>query len=246
MLKLFLSAVIALAVSSPALASRIAATPIPQDGQIVRFEKGVPTVEDDLADAAVRVMPLPDLDHGSMQFMIVVYNKSPMPVNIGVENISFSHNDAPVAVFTKNELEAKAKNRAMWSQIGYAMLAGAAAAAQNNKTYIRTNSHYSTPYGGFSGSSRTVISRPGLSDGQLASVAAGGAAIALSQIGLQKTLENLNDEILQTTTLDPETAYGGRIVVGKLKKVAKGDTITVAVDVAGSLHEFDFGIEKTK
>lgn len=224
--------------AGPALAE-LAIKPAPEPSQVVRFDRGVPTIEEDLPDqqAAVRVVPLPGLDHGSLTFKVAVYNKSKAPFNLGVENASLSHGDEKLAIFTKEDLEKKAKTRAIWSQIGYAALVGVAAAAQNNNTHITTY----TPRGGVY---RTVINRPGLSDGQVVTVAAGGTAIALSQVGLQKTLEALNDEILQTTTLDPDSGYGGRIVCAKLKKATVGDPIVLTVEINGEKHVFRFLIDK--
>ena len=237
----FVGALALAAVAMPA-APAIAATqikPQPEANQVVRYDRGVPTVEEDLPDqqAAVRVVPLPGLDHGSLTFKVAVYNKSKASFNFGVENIAFADGSEQLAVFTKDELAKRAKSRALWSQIGYAMIAGAAAAAQNNNTTVTTV----TPRGGVY---RTVINRPGLSDGQLASVAAGGGAIALSQIGLQKTLDSLNDEIIQTTTLDPESGYGGRIVCSKLKKAALGEIVSLTITINGEKHLFRFVIDK--
>ena len=228
----------ALYLGSPA-AAELAIKPQAETVQVVRFDKGIPTIEEDLPEqqAAVRVVPLPKLDHGSLTFKVAVYNKSKQPFNFGVENVSIAHGDQQLAVFTEQQLEKKAKSRAMWSQIGYAMLAGAAAAAQNNNTHITTY----TPRGGVY---HTVVSRPGLSDGQIATVAAGGAAIALSQIGLQKTLDNLADDIVQTTTLDPDSGYGGRIVCEKMKKVAAGDIVLLTVAINGEKHLFRFLVDK--
>lgn len=225
------------AVAAPAMAE-VAIKPQPDANQVVRFDRAIPTIEEDIPDqeAAVRVVPLPGLDHGSLTFKVAVYNKSKRTFNFGVENVGFSQGDQQLAVFSKDELEKKAKNRAMWSQIGYAMLAGAAAAAQNNNTHITTY----TPRGGVY---HTVINRPGLSDGQLATIAGGGAAIALSQIGLQKTLDALNDEIIQTTTLDPDSGYGGRIVCAKLKKTAVGDILFLTITVDGEKHQFRFVVD---
>ena len=208
--KLVLTAFCALLISSPAIAGSFAARPVQGAEQTIRFDQGHPTIEDNLAGAGVRIMPIEGLDHGSLQFNVAVFNKTGASFNVGVENIAVIYRGTTLACFTKDELAHKAKKRAMWSQIGYAMLAGAAAAAQNNDTTITTT----TPRGGVY---RTVIQRPGLSDGQLATVAAGGGAIALSQIGLQKTLDALNGEILQTTTLDPQMGYGGRVVLQKLQ-----------------------------
>jgi len=224
--------------ASPGIAaSKIKAVPVTAEGQTVRYEKGLATIEDDLPLAGVRVMPLAELDHGSMQFKIAVYNKSQAPFNFGVENVSAEHNKQALAVFSVEELEKKAKSRAMWSQIGYAMLAGAATAAQNNNTTYTTY----TPRGGVY---RTVVNRSGLSTGQVATVAAGGGAIALSQIGLQKTLESLNDEILQTTTVDPDSGYGGKIIVAKMKGMKAGDVVAVTVMTGTEKHVFQFTVSQ--
>jgi hypothetical protein len=227
-----------LIVAGPAY-GKITIKPAPEPNQVVKFDRGIPTIEEDIPEqkAAVRVVPLPGLDHGSLTFKVAVYNKSKENMNVGVENISFLHGEQKMAVFTKEQLESKAKKRAMWSQIGYAMLAGAAAAAQNNNTTVTTYAPGGRVY-------RTVIDRPGLSDGQIATVAAGGGAIALSQIGLNKTLEMLNDEIIQTTTLDPDSGYGGRIVCEKLKKAKPGEVVTLAVEVNGERHLFRFKVDK--
>lgn len=237
-MKKILIASIGLFVATPAIA-KLEIKPAPDSTQIVRFDRGIPTLEEDIADqqAAVRVVPLPGLDHGSLTFKIAVYNKSQSPMNVGVENITLSYGAETFAIFTKEQVESKTKSRAMWSQLGYAMLAGAAAAAQNNDTTVTTYAPSGRVY-------RTVIQRPGLSDGQIAAVAAGGGAIALSQIGLNRTLETLSNEYLQTTTLDPESGYGGTIVCAKLKNAKVGQFVALAVEVNGEKHVFRFRVEK--
>ncbi|MBI0476892.1 hypothetical protein D9601_16185 [Sphingomonas sp. MA1305] len=238
MKKVMMSMGIALVVATPAYA-KLEIKPVAGPAQIVRFNQGVPEIEEDLPDqqAAVRIVPLPGLDHGSLTFKVAVYNKSRQAMNVGVENIAFSYGANRLPVFTKAQVESKAKKRAMWSQIGYAMLAGAAAAAQNNNTTVTTYAPSGRIY-------RTVIERPGLSDGQVAAVAAGGGAIALSQVGLNKTLEMLNDEYIQTTTLDPDSGYGGRIICSKLKNAKIGELVALAVEVNGERHLFKFRVER--
>lgn len=221
-----------LAISGPASAAKtVALQPIAGETQEVRYEQGIPTVE----NFSVRVMPLRELDHGSMQFAIAAFNSGDRPFNFGVENIKVSHNGQEVPVFTRDELEKKAKSRARWSQLGYALLAGAAAAAQNNNYTATTY----TPRGVY----RTVVNRPGLSGSQVATIAVGGGAIALSQIGLQKTLESIGEEVLQTTTVDPGEGYGGRIVVSKLKKAKAGDLITLSIEAGGAVDQFTFALQ---
>jgi hypothetical protein len=224
-------AALGLCIGAPAHAEKtVKLEPVASADQVVRFEKGIPTVEDD----TVRVMPIRELDHGSMQFLVAVYNTQEIPFNFGIENVSASVGGSQLAVFSREELEKKAKKRAMWSQLGYAMLAGVATAAQNNNYTATTY----TPRGVY----HTVITQPGLSSGQVATIAAGGGAIALSQIGLQRTLEALGDEILQTTTIDPQTGYGGRVVVAKAKKAKAGDRVTITVDAGGRARDFTFMI----
>jgi hypothetical protein len=239
MFKSFIGAAIvaALSLASPALAKPISIKPVPREGQTVRYDKGNPTIEDDMTNGAVRIMPIPSLDHGSLQFMVVAYNKGPESTNFGVENVFMTRGDTRIACFTKDELESKAKNRAMWSQIGIAMLAGVAAAAQNNNTLITTT----TPRGGVY---TTRIQNPGLSGGQVATLAAGAGGIALSQYRLQQTLDSLNDEILQTTTVDTDGSYGGRVVLNKIKKTKYPENISITVNFAGEDHVFDFIVTK--
>ncbi|KQS04517.1 hypothetical protein ASG11_09870 [Sphingomonas sp. Leaf357] len=178
------------------------------------------------------------MDHGRLQFKVAVYNKSAKAINVGIENMFVVHNTVRTPCHTADELAKMAKSRAMWSQLGYAMLAGAAAAAQNNNTTVTTYAPSGRVY-------RTVIDRPGLSDGQIASVAAGGAAIALSQIGLNKTLEGIQNEVIQTTTLDPESGYGGIVVAHKLVKAKADDLVLLDVDLDGTHHQFSFRLAKS-
>jgi hypothetical protein len=228
-----IASAVGLTVSTAAYGAKtVELVPVPTADQTVRYEQGIPTIE----NVSVRVLPVRELDHGSIQFKVAVFNSGEQPYNFGTENVRVSDNGEAVQVFTREELEHKAKNRAMWSQIGYAMLAGAAAAAQNNNVYATTY----TPHGVY----HTTIYRPGLSDGQLATVAAGGGAIALSQIGLQKTLEQIGNETLQTTTVDPNSGYGGTIVVAKLKHGKPGDKMTLTVDTGGQTSVFTFTLKK--
>ena len=218
-------------VSSTVEAKTVNLTPVAAEDQDVRYEQGIATVE----NAVVRITPIRELDHGSLQFKIAVFNDGDRSFNFGVENVTVSHNETEVVVLSREELERKAKSRALWSQIGYAALAGLAAGAQSN-TYTATTY---TPHGTY----RTEVNQPGLSTAQAATLAAGGGAIALSQLGLQRTLAAIGEEIVQTTTVDPGTGYGGRIVIAKLKNARSGDRVTLTVDAGGSPSEFTFTIE---
>src|SRR3546814_17400247 len=78
--------------------------------------------------------------HGSLAFYVGVYNAGHVPANIDISNFSIRAGDQTLAVFSRQELEKKAKNRAMWTQIGLAALGGlaAAGAASQRDTYHST------------------------------------------------------------------------------------------------------------
>src|SRR3546814_13805496 len=88
------------------------------------------------------------VDHGSLAFFVGVYNAGQLPANIDITNFSVQAGEQSLAVFSRHDLEKKAKNRAMWTQIGIAALGGleAAGAASPRATY-RTRFH--TPRGPF-------------------------------------------------------------------------------------------------
>src|SRR3546814_15278403 len=73
-----------------------------------------------------------------------------LPANIDITNFSVQAGEQSLAVFSRHDLEKKAKNRAMWTQIGIAALGGlaAAGAASQRDTY---RSSFYTPRGSFHG-----------------------------------------------------------------------------------------------
>lgn len=224
--------------ASPAMAGKLIMKPVQVDGQTIRFDQGHATIEDDMPIAGVRVLPIEGQMHGGYQFKVAVFNKGANSFNFGSENVGLAHaGGVSTPCWTKDQLAKKAKKKAFWNQVAIAALAGVAAAAQNNNTNITTYGPRGTVY-------RTVIERPGLSDGQIATIAAGGAGVALTQLHLEKTLAALNDDIAQTTTLDPQSGYGGIVVAQKLQKAKAGDEVTLRVLVGEEVHLFRFKLEK--
>ena len=71
--------------------------PLQVGAETVRYEKGVPTLDLELADGVVQVTPL-SLDHGSLSFGVAVYNDSRRPANFGIEHVAFTHGEAGVKV----------------------------------------------------------------------------------------------------------------------------------------------------
>lgn len=238
-----IAALTALSVSS----ASIAATAFPQPFQIgeetARFNKGVPIVYLEHDKGGVQIKPTA-LDHGSLSFMVVVYNDGNELANFGIENVSAEIDGQTLVPFSREQLQQKAKNRAMWSQIGVALLAGTAAGlASTASTTSSYRSYFRTPrgtysyYGVYRDNSLGVL-------GAASATAAGGVAIHSIQQQLDQTLDQLEDEIIQTTTVEPGESYGGRIVLQKIKSTKLPQNVTISINWNGELYQFGLRIPK--
>lgn len=217
--------------------------PMQVGAETVRYRQGVPTLDLDLPTGAIQITPLP-FDHGHVAFGIGVYNKAGVPANFGVENVQASIGSEAVPVLSVDELQRRAKSRAMWTQIGFAVLAGAAAGIASTAT---TTNHYHGvvrgPYGGayawhaaYRDNSVGVL-------GATAASAAGIASIAGVQNRLDYTLANLANDGVQTTTVGPDASYGGRIVLEKPKGAMKTPCdVQVVITWNGSRYPFSFKV----
>ena len=235
------AAMIAATVAAPVMA-KTAIYPVPTGAEVARFHGGVPTLDLETPTGGVEITPLP-FDHGHVTFGVAVYNKIQQPSNFGIENISADIAGTALPILSEQELEKRAKSRAMWSQIGVAVLAGAAAAAVAN---AHTTDHYygrmRTPHGTYAWSASYRDNSLGVL-GATAAVGGGVAGIVGIQNRLDYTLQNLGNEIIQTTTIEADTSYGGRIVVEK----PKGDLKTpydlrVAINLNGQIYPFVFRV----
>ncbi|MDV3256875.1 MAG: hypothetical protein LOX97_03665 [Sphingomonas sp.] len=202
-----------------------------------RFVKGVPTLDLQQQRGAVQVRFL-GWDHSNAVFAVGVFNAGPEPVNIGLENMHASAEGKPVRLFTVDELTKQAKRRATWSKIGLAFLGGLGAAAAASQ-----RSHYSgtitSSYGGmyhYSGSYPSLYGQL-QADRITANTTAGMAAI---QYQLDATIGQIGDKVLQTTTVDPGTAFGGLAVVEKLDYGKAPIEFRLDVDWNGERYQFGY------
>ena len=226
----------------------IAATPLyPQPFQIgeetARFNKGIPLVSLEQEKGGVQITPTA-MDHGSMSFMVVVYNDGNELANFGIENVTAEIGGQTLVPFSREQLQSKAKNRAMWSQIGIALLAGAAAGVASTATtkssyrsYLRTPRGTYSYYGVYRDNSLGVL-------GAGAATAGGVVAIHSIQQQLDQTLGQLEDEIIQTTTVEPGESYGGRIVLQKIKSSQLPQNVTISITWNGEIYKFGLRVPK--
>lgn len=206
----------------------------------VRYVKGVPTLDLQQQRGAVQLRSMGFYNNRPV-YAVAFYNAGPEPVNIGLEDIHVSKDGTPLRVFSVQELERQAKQKAWWTQFGMALAGGLSAGLAASQT----NYYHSTitgPYGSYSIHS----SYPSLA-GQLranaiqADTAYGIAAI---QYQLDQTIEIVNNHVVQRTTVDPGSSYAGLIVLDKLKTGKPPFEIRVDVDWNGERYPFAYLMQK--
>jgi hypothetical protein len=205
-----------------------------------RYVKGVPTLDLQQRLGAMQVRSLGFYNNRPI-FAVAFYNAGPEPVNIGLEDIHASSNGAPLAVFSVEELERQAKHKAFWTQVGLALVGGVGAAAAASR---RDYSHgtITGPYGTYT----IHTSYPSLA-GQLQAdrittdTAWGMAAI---QYQLDRTIELINEHVVQRTTVDPGSTYGGIVVLDKLKAGDPPFELHVDVDWNGERYPFAYVMQR--
>ena len=205
-----------------------------------RYVKGVPTIDLQQQRGAIELRSLGFYNNRPM-FAIAFYNAGAEPVNIGLEDIHVVVNGTPLRVFPLEELERQAKHKAWWSQFAIAMLGGVSAglAASQHDNYHAT---ITGPYGMYS----VNASYPSLA-GQLQAenISMNTAwSIAAIQYQLDRTIELINDHIIQRTTVDPGSSYGGLIIMDKLKQGDPPFELHLDVDWNGERYPFEYVMQK--
>jgi hypothetical protein len=235
------SVVALLVIATPALAG----SPFDIHGLIVgnegaRYVKGVPTLDLQQQRGAIQLRSFGFYNNRPM-FAIAFFNAGPDPVNIGLEDIHVTTNGTPLRVFTVQELERQAKQKAWWTQFGMALIGGigAGVAASQRSTYHST---ISGPYGSY----HVHASYPSLTgQWQAAAIQADTiTAIAAIQYQLDQTLDMVNNHVVQRTTVDPGESYAGLIVLDKLKTGNPPFEMHLDVDWNGERYPFAYVLQK--
>lgn len=208
------------------MARHVEITPLPREGQEVRYESGIPTVSTSpTGDAQVFVLPMDKLKDGGLQFKVIVYNKRTSSDHFGVEDVSLLYGDGRAAEpLTLRELRRRAKANALFKQIIIGVASAALSGTQGD----------------------TILSsRPGRGPnvGQVATLAVGLGGIGLIQHRLHRQLTKLNDEILQTTTIDRGNFYGGRVVMERVG-LSREETVSLVVNFGEQDYVFDFLVKR--
>lgn len=230
-----------LTLSSVAFAGEIKAVPIDSENVTMRYVRGVPTAQIDDGLSTVNITPLGN-DHNKLRFAVTFFNKGQQPANFGIENVRATLGGNPHVVLDKDQLVRIAKKREGWKMAAVAMAGGlAAASAAANAGRSEYNSTMVAPSGRVYRYNATYVNHT--ERALVTGAAAAGTAYAVSQIqnGLDEITANLNGEILQTTTVDPGSGYGGLVMIDKLKAKGAYDLpLNLIVSVNGRDYAFQF------
>ena len=202
-----------MSVASVAAAPPLTLQPISIGAETARFDRGVATVSLTSPAGAVEVRPLPLRDDRTLAFSVAVYNRSGRAANFGTANVTASFDRVPLRVLTHDDLADAATHKARDRQVGALALAGVLAGVASTASTTRYGYRVvHTPRATYA----RAISWQDNSIGAAGAVAAVGAgAMAARSIGerLDYTLDRIDGETLQTTTVDPDASLGGVVTV---------------------------------
>lgn len=214
-------ALAALAISTPAMAADYNANPLPAEADALTYYKGVPTVERSTAFGKIRVTSIGE-ETGKPAFVVEILNLSGSPINFGTENITaaFATQKKPTVVYSAADIQRMIANKAAWA----AALAGMAGA-------LATNTSTATACG-YGGCYRAVFTAPNY-------YAQANASRHISAIyeNSADRVNELSNNYLQTTTVEPNASYGGRVALSKPK--VKKWPAPLAFTVLGETFNFE-------
>lgn len=236
----FLAAPLAAILSTQAFAAPpLALYPEHIGAETARYYRGSAAVMLKTASGAVEIRPMP-VEKGRVALAIAVYNHSGRPANFGIENVTAVVDGLSVPVPTEAQLADEAQRKARGARIGTALFAGAlagvASTAHNSGTYYR---HVGGPHGGYTQAIHWQNDTPGIV-GATAAVAGGAMVIHGIDQKLDYTLDQLNSQILQTTTVDPGSSFGGLVVVPMAKQQSYPAEIRIQLVFNGVSYPFAF------
>ena len=235
------SVAVAACVAMSACATSYTMTPEVAAGQEVRYVQGAATTYSNLANGAIQVTPVGVNDQGRMVFSVAAFNGTETAQNFGIENVTAMADGQPVRVFTKAEMERQAKNAATAALVVAALAGATSAYAANQNAY--STSTMTTPTGRvYSYRSYNPLAA------QIGSTAATAGTVATAA-GIAKTLDGtligLGQTVLQTTTIDPDGAYGGQVTTDRVKVPSSGSLdAMLAVQWNGETHMFNWAVTK--
>jgi hypothetical protein len=221
--------------------------PVAAPNQEVRYDRGTPTTYSEQTNGAVQITPFGiDGRDGRLVFGVAAYNKSQAPSNFGVEDVYMTASgERQLHVFTSDELVREATSRANAATVAVAILGLAAAISAADGATTTTRGRFWTRNGPVRFVSRTHD--PGAAFVGAATAAIGtGLVIGSIRNDLDRTIAGISNEILETTTIDPDRSYGGIVVGERLPQPTAPQDVLVTVNFNGEQHQFRYSIVRAR
>lgn len=221
-------------------------TPIADNSLSVRYDQGHAIVYSDKKFGAVQITPLGMNGDDRLGFSISALNKSGMPANFGIENVSLLQADGtPGKLFTAVELEHEAKVKAGWQTFAAVLGAVAEGAAANANAHSTASGIAYTRAGPVSYHVRTY-DPAAAQEGMREAGAQLGDNLQAIKTSLNDTMTTIQNHILQTTTVDPGDSYGGIALADTLSSSKFPQTFALGVNWNGEDHVFRFVVGTDK
>jgi hypothetical protein len=237
-----IAAITAASMAVSACATSYTMAPKASADQTIRYVQGQATTYSDMAHGSVQITPIGVNEQGRLVFGVAAFNETDKASNFGIENVVAGADGAPLRIFTHAEMERQAKNAATAALILTAIAGGAAAyAASQNATSTST---YTTPRGTYTYRHYS----PAQAQLGVALATAGTAASAKGIADtLDATLTGLSATVLQTTTIDPDEAFGGQVTTDRVKIPAERSLdAMLSVSWNGDMHVFHWDVSKVQ
>ncbi|MCW2336288.1 hypothetical protein M2337_000521 [Sphingobium sp. B2D3A] len=217
-----------------------------------RMDAGVETVESALAYSSVRVFESEEPVGKRGSFSLLIFNAAGAPINFGSENVAITMSDGEtVAVVPYERLLKEEKSRQMWAAIA----TGLSAASNSFAASQAGTSYGSTSYSATSFSRAGTINSFGSGTYTAYNPGVAYAAQATANVQNQQLFDRLaatnaaNLEglraFVRTTTVDPESSFGGLVTFElpkKARKIKGTAKATMVISVGDEQHVFDVAI----
>jgi hypothetical protein len=181
------------------------------------------------------------------EFIVFLSNKTEEPINFSTENVRAKANGDDLKVYTYDELQKEAQQQYALAMffVGLGGVARSMNAANAGYQYHSGTINYygSGGYGSGVASYSGVTYDAGVAQmAQMQAQAQTNAEMAQVTNRYRESLANLDAAILQKTTVQSETTFGGIVVVEKTKcpKKDESNEVEITVNLGEESHEFAF------
>lgn len=230
--------VVALVVTSPALAADYKYMAKAGDHQTVEYQQGNGIVYSKLDHSEVDISYAGDFPGKRAKFLITIVNNGQDNINVDIANLSATYANQPLHIYTASELVKIVNGRAGWATFAIALAGGLDAAAASTPST-------STTYGHVGGTSFGATTTTYSTNYYAQAAAQDRTDRNLNELrsAHDASVDQINTTALQLTTVKPGQPYVSKICIDRPKELS-GGALEIEVAVSGEVHKFDFDVSK--